>query len=115
MHVFKYSPRKGTVAAKMSNQIDPIIKEERSNKLIQLSNKNEIEFLEKYIGKEVEVLFESSVQDDYVEGHTTNYIEVKVKGKNLENTIHKVQIEGRKDMSLNGKLTICNKNVTIVQ
>jgi len=115
MHVFKYSPRKGTVAAKMSNQIDPMIKEERSNKLIQLSNKNEIEFLEKYIGKEVEVLFESSVQDDYVEGHTTNYIEVKVKGKNLENTIHKVKIEGRKDMSLNGKLTICNKNVTIVQ
>ena len=114
MHVFKYSPRKGTVAAKMKEQISPNIKEERSNKLIQLSNNNEIEFLEKYIGKEAEVLFESSTQDGHIEGHTTNYIEVKAKGKNIENTIQKIKIEDRKDMFLIGKLVECNKNVTIV-
>ena len=65
MHIFKYSPRKGTVAAKMKEQINPKIKEERSNKLIDLSNKNEIEFLEKYIGKDLEVLFESKMQNNY--------------------------------------------------
>lgn len=58
MHVFKYSPRSGTVAAKMPNQIDGNIKEERSNKLIELSDENEKEYNQKYIGKEVEVLLE---------------------------------------------------------
>ena len=58
MHVFKYSPRSGTVAAKMTNQIDGNVKEERSNKLIELSDKNEKEYNQQYIGKEVEVLLE---------------------------------------------------------
>lgn len=92
MHVFKYSPRKGTVAAKMKEQISPNIKEERSNKLIKLSNENEINFIKKYIGKELEVLFESDIPDGYIEGHTTNYINVKVKGEGLENTIKTVKV-----------------------
>ena len=58
MHVFKYSPRRGTVAEKMPNQIDGGVKEKRSHRLIMLSNKNEEEYLNEYIGKEVEVLFE---------------------------------------------------------
>ena len=58
MHIFKYSPRKGTRAEKMPNQIDGKTKEERSNKLIELSNKNQEQFLKAYIGKDVEVLFE---------------------------------------------------------
>lgn len=59
MHVFKYSPRKGTRAEKMPNQINGKIKEERSHRLIELSNKNEEEFLNKYIGKNIEVLIEN--------------------------------------------------------
>ena len=47
LHVFKYSPRKGTVAAKMKNQIDSTVKEKRSHKLIELSNECEIEFLDR--------------------------------------------------------------------
>ena len=58
MHIFKYSPRKGTRAEKMPNQIDGKTKEERSNRLIELSNKNQEKFLEGNIGKRVEVLFE---------------------------------------------------------
>lgn len=50
-HIFKYSQRKGTRAAVMPNQIDGNIKEERSRKLIELSDKNEIEYNKKYIGK----------------------------------------------------------------
>lgn len=71
MHIFKYSPRKGTPAAKYKNQIDGNIKEERSNKLLELSNKYENEFAAQYIGREIEVLFENET-----EGHTTNYIKV---------------------------------------
>ena len=100
MHVFKYSQRKGTVAAKMKNQVNPQIKEERSNKLIELSNKNEIEFLDNNLGKELEVLFETKTQNGYTEGHTTNYITVKSKGENLENTIKKVKISKRENLEL---------------
>ena len=51
MHVFKYSQRKGTKAAVMPNQIDGKVKEERSKKLIELSNENEYNYNKKYISK----------------------------------------------------------------
>ena len=96
MHVFRYSKRNGTVAAKMPNQVDGAIKDERSNKLIKLSNENEREFQKQYIGKEVEVLFEEEQEGFYI-GHTKNYMMIKIKSKeNLENRIQKVLI---KDLS----------------
>lgn len=96
MHVFRYSKRNGTVAAKMPNQVDGAIKDERSNNLIKLSNENEREFQKQYIGKEVEVLFEEEQEGFYI-GHTKNYMMIKIKSKeNLENRIQKVLI---KDLS----------------
>ena len=90
MHVFKYSPRKGTKAAVMPNQIAGNIKEERSKRLIELSDKNEMEYNESYIGKKVEVLFEEEKSETY-KGHTQNYIMVHCKSdKNLDNKIVKV-------------------------
>ena len=104
MHIFKYSPRQGTVAAKMKQQIDAKIKEKRSSILIKLSDENEIEFLERYVGRELDVLFETKTQENYIEGHTTNYIKVKTKGNNLENTIKKVKIIEREGLELTGKM-----------
>ena len=90
MHVFKYSPRKGTKAAVMENQVSGNIKEERSKRLIELSNKNEIEYNNKYIGKEVEDLFEEK-KDGIYTGHTQNYIMIYCEtNENLENKIEKV-------------------------
>ena len=79
-HVFKYSPRKGTRAAEMGDQIDGSIKEKRSKLLIELSNKNEKEFIEKFVGKEMDVLIETEVkgQEGVYEGYTRNYIKVQV-------------------------------------
>ena len=92
MHVFKYSPREGTKAAVMPNQISPEKKEERSRMLIELSHKNEAEYKQKFINKTVEVLFEQP-EGDYILGHTPNYLKVAVKGNmDLENQIKKVQI-----------------------
>ena len=94
MHVFKYSPRKGTKAAVMPNQIDGNKKEERSRKLIELSNKNEKEYNQQYIGKEMEVLFEEE-KDGVWQGHTKNYILAHYKTEeNLENKIIKLQCQG---------------------
>ena len=93
MHIFKYSQRKGTKAAVMPNQISGDIKEERSRKLIELSDKNEIEYNESYIGKNVEVLFEEE-KDGIFKGHTQNYIMVYCElNKNLENQVISVRCE----------------------
>ena len=87
MHVFKYSKRDGTVASKMPNQVDGNIKDIRSQKLINLSNENELRFNKLYIGKSIKVLFEEKQQDFWV-GHADNYIHVKViSDDNLENKI----------------------------
>ena len=97
MHVFKYSPRKGTKASVMPNQIDGNKKEERSKKLIELSNENEKKYNEKYIGKKVEVLFEEE-KNDIWQGHTKNYILAHYKTKeNLENKIITLQCVGAEE------------------
>lgn len=93
MHVFKYSPRKGTKAAVMPNQINGDIKEERSKKLIELSDRNEIEYNKSYNGKNVEVLFEEE-KDGMYKGHTQNYIMVYCQSKEkLDNKIIDVECE----------------------
>ena len=96
MHVFQYSPRKGTRAASMPNQIDGNIKEVRSKKLIELSNENQFYYNRQLVGKNVEVLFEDKEIDNgvtYYKGHTQNYIMVKYKtNEELENTFKDVEV-----------------------
>ena len=65
MHIFKYSPRKGTKASSMKEQIDGNKKEERSQKLIELSNINERKYNEAYVGQTVQVLFEEEKDGVY--------------------------------------------------
>lgn len=109
LHVFKYSPRRGTVAEKMPNQIDGNIKEIRSNRLIELSEQNENNHNLKYIGKTVKVLFEE-FENGYFKGHTTNYIVVKVPEKEensryFVNQIIPVKItDNTKERELIGKI-----------
>lgn len=92
MHVFKYSQREGTKAAVMPNQIDGKVKEQRSQRLIELSEQNQREYNEKYIGKEVEVLFEER-EGKCFKGHTANYLLVKFEtDENLENVIKIVRV-----------------------
>ena len=94
MHIFKYSPRKGTRAEQMPQQIEPQLKEERSKKLIELSDKNEKEYNSEYVGKRVEVLWEEQKNEIY-KGHTKNYVLVEMEAKpskNKENVIESVQI-----------------------
>ena len=78
-------------------------KEERSQKLIELSNKNEEEYNKRYIGKIVEVLWEEE-KNGYYQGHTKNYIqacckkEKYMKDEEIENKIIKAKCkEVKKD------------------
>ena len=103
IHVFPYSSRNGTKAAKMPNQVERTIKEQRSKKLIELSNMQQVEFLNHYIGKKVEVLFEQQNRE-YAKGHTSNYIEVMVKANHLENTIKNIEVTNISELALVGKI-----------
>lgn len=81
MHIFKYSKRKGTIAAGMPGQVSDGKKAERSNILLDLESRQSKEFRAFYIGKEVEVLFEECKQiggKNYQIGHTKDYVKVAV-------------------------------------
>ncbi len=77
VHVFPYSRRKGTKADMMKNQIKEEIKKERVKKIIELSNELEKEYMEKFIGKDLEFIPEIK-KENYLIGHTGNYIMVKL-------------------------------------
>ena len=91
-HVFAYSIRKGTAAAKLTNQLTGDIKQLRSEKMIEAMNECEKEFLNSMVGLEQEVLFET-LKDGYIEGYTPNYTRVRINTKeNLEGEIQKVKL-----------------------
>ena len=105
MHIFKYSPRKGTPAATMENQVDPSTKHERSEKLLQLNEENFKKFGQKMLDKEFNVLFEQKVGDNKFEGLTENYVKVIVESdKDLSEQILKVKITDVKNEFLEGLL-----------
>lgn len=103
LHVFPYSRRKGTKADLMDKQVDERIKKARTLKLIELSNKLERRYLEKYLDKEVSVLFETC-HDGVSMGHTENYLLVKVNSDIKPNTILKVKINKIVDNYLEGEI-----------
>ena len=105
MHVFKYSPRKGTPAATMENQVDPSTKHDRSEKLLQLNEENFNKFGQKMLDKEFNVLFEQKVGDNKYEGLTENYVKVIVESDNdIAEQILKVKIKDVKNEFLEGIL-----------
>lgn len=93
IHVFPYSPREGTPAAKMKNQVPPDIKKGRVKRLISLSNKLENAYQKKFEGKTLSVIFEEydSTLDMY-KGHSSNYLLVYKKSDvNLHNQMIDVE------------------------
>lgn len=94
LHVFKYSPRKGTKAAAMRDQIHGAIKHERSSRLIEVGEEMALEFIKSQKHRPLSVLFERRDDDGFFEGYTTNYIRVKASSdKDLKNSIRSVKIE----------------------
>jgi len=77
VHVFSYSERPGTNAAKLENKVPTEIIKSRSKSLHELSTKKKLEFYRNNIMQKCRVLFESNVDDGYIYGFTENYIRVK--------------------------------------
>ncbi|MBQ1193742.1 MAG: tRNA (N(6)-L-threonylcarbamoyladenosine(37)-C(2))-methylthiotransferase MtaB [Lachnospiraceae bacterium] len=96
MHIFKYSKRQGTIAAKMPMQVDDSIKAERSDVLLKLNEELNRKYKSLFVGKTTEVLIEEKVVIDdleYQTGYTKEYVKVGVMAeKDLTGTIVKVTI-----------------------
>lgn len=92
LHVFPYSERRGTASSRMDGKIDEHEKKERSRRLIEVSHELEMNYMKKFINKEVDVLIEE-FKDGYSYGHTGNYLHVKIKGELPHNEIVKVTIK----------------------
>ena len=90
LHVFPYSIRKDTPSSKLA-QVPEYVKKEHTDKLLKLSYELENNYMKKFIGKKVEVLFETQ-SNGYSYGHTTNYLHVKVIGNFKSSTLEKVTL-----------------------
>lgn len=79
-HIFPYSPRQGTQAASMPDQISPKIKKQRSEQMLALAKESAVNFRKQFIGKTTTVLWEQATRGIW-SGLTDNYIKVYVKSK----------------------------------
>jgi len=84
MHVFPYSKRTGTPAARMEDQVDEEVKNERVHKLIDLSEKMQLQYAKKYVGEVLDIIperdYKGAPGTGLVMGYSDNYIQVVFEG-----------------------------------
>lgn len=84
LHVFPYSKRTGTPAARMENQVDEDVKNERVHRLITLNDQLAVEYASRFEGEVLEIIPEEAYKLDsaanMVEGYTDNYLKVVIPG-----------------------------------
>lgn len=104
LHVFPFSPREGTKAYDMPQQLAGDVKEKRSNILISLSSDLEKKYQERFLEKTLDVLFEEKVRNNIYQGLTSNYIKVLMESHcNLHNKILPVKLVKNCDGYMVGK------------
>ena len=104
MHIFPYSKRPGTPAAKMPGQVPNAVKEERAHRAAAVAGEMERAYLTEWVGQSLPVLFEEE-RDGHWRGYTTRYTEVQAdSGENLHNQLRTVRLERAEDTALAGCL-----------
>ena len=104
MHIFPYSKRPGTPAAKLPGQVLNAVKEERAHRAAQIARTMQDAYLDSWVGETVPVLFEEE-RDGLWRGHTTRYCEVTVQSPQpLHNQLRQVRLTGRDGGALQGVL-----------
>ena len=104
MHIFPYSKRPGTPAAKLPGQVLNAVKEERAHRAAQIARTMQDAYLDRWVGETVPVLFEEE-REGLWRGHTTRYCEVAVQSAQpLHNQLRQVRLTGHVGGSLQGVL-----------
>ncbi len=111
LHIFRYSPREGTVAARMTDQVPEPVKKERSAVLREIGIMKKQKYAQRFVGQNLPVLIENQQEDGTYSGLTPNYLRVSFSpnGTNfpLNNTIEKVSINEVNGCNLKGKMVNC--------
>ena len=98
LHVFTYSKRENTLAAKMNEMVPDRVKKDRSDILHKLSVEKKHQFYLQNLGKEVNVLFESDNSHGFMHGFSENYIKVStIFNPELVNQVKSVKLENLSD------------------
>lgn len=84
MHVFKYSRRAGTPAAEMEGQVNEVVKQQRSARLLDLADQKRKAFVESQKGNILTVLVERKTKNGMLCGMTDNYINVLFAAENIQ-------------------------------
>ena len=93
IHVFTYSPRAGTEAARLSQPVADKIKKQRSQRMLALAEESVQSFRQRFLGKAMTVLWEKQSADGVWEGFTDNYIKVYTKSdRDLSNQLMAVKV-----------------------
>ena len=104
MHIFPYSRRPGTPAAKMPGQVSNAVKEERAHRAAQAAQAMQRAYLESWVGETVPVLFEEE-REGLWRGHTTRYCEAAVSSpEDLHNQVRSLKVERVEGTALAGTL-----------
>jgi threonylcarbamoyladenosine tRNA methylthiotransferase MtaB len=88
IHIFTYSPREGTPAAKMKNQVSGKIANERRRRLAKIADEMKKSFVESQLGKTLPVIFERKNKSGYFQGWSDNYINILCESAEIEK--HKI-------------------------
>ena len=105
IHAFPYSPKRGTPAAVMPNQILNAVKNERTSRLIEASDRMADEFIKSFEGRVMPVLYEREIEHNIYEGYTTNYIRVlSESSENIKNKIIDTEIVSSEDEKAIGRI-----------
>ena len=104
MHIFPYSKRPGTPAAKLPGQVSNAVKEARAHQAAQAAQAMQEHYLDLWVGETVPILLEE-VRDGLWRGHTTRYCEVAVESPEaLHNQLRQVRLIGHATGVLQGVL-----------
>jgi len=115
MHIFSYSQREGTKAARLPDQVPNEIRKQRSREMHELGDRLKTAFLEEQIGQETEVLWEQLIDAEsgkaMDQGFSRNYLRVQIEktDKDRDNLISPVRITGVNNGVLTGE-EIAGKN-----
>lgn len=95
IHVFRYSPRRGTPAAKMPGRISRAVMENRSHQVMEIARKSSLDFARRFIGRQIRVLFEEQRENGWL-GTSGEYLRIRVETNDqaLKNLCRQVIVTG---------------------
>jgi len=106
IHVFPYSPRLGTAAARMPHQVEERVKKERSQRMLALAQQSAHHFRERFLGRTMIVLWEGKSEQEVWSGLTANYLRVFVRSEQeLTNRLLPVKLVDQHRQGFLGELT----------